>query len=105
MQEREFDKFAEEYRRLHAANIRASGETPEYFANKVREVVRALLARGEHPRRILDFGAGVGTSVPYFRDYIPDASLGPASICRKNAWMSAGRVSRALWNSGASTEG
>lgn len=84
MQEREFDKFAEEYRRLHAANIRASGETPEYFAEyKVREVARALLARGEHPRRILDFGAGVGTSVPYFRDYIPDASLTCLDVSEK----------------------
>ena len=32
MDEVEFDKFADEYRDLHAANIKLSGEDPEYFA-------------------------------------------------------------------------
>jgi len=32
MNEAEFDRFADEYRALHAANIGASGEDPEFFA-------------------------------------------------------------------------
>ena len=32
MDEAEFDKFAAEYRTMHAANIKLSGEDPEYFA-------------------------------------------------------------------------
>ena len=32
MDSAEFDKFAREYRSLHQANIGASGEAPEYFA-------------------------------------------------------------------------
>ena len=76
MQQAEFDRFADEYRGLHAANIRASGETPEYFAEyKVLDLSRILAARNSRPRTILDFGAGVGTSVPYFRIHLPDASL------------------------------
>ena len=41
MDDAEFDRFADDYRSLHAANIRASGETPEFFAEyKVRDVAR-----------------------------------------------------------------
>jgi len=84
MQQREFDKFAEEYRSLHAANVRVSGETPEYFAEyKVLDASRVLTARGSHARNVLDFGAGVGTSVPYFRHYLPDASLTCLDVSEK----------------------
>lgn len=84
MQEHEFDKFAEEYRLLHAVNIGFSGESPEYFAEyKVGDLSRALVARGGHPRRILDFGAGIGASVPYFRRYLPEASLTCLDVSEK----------------------
>lgn len=76
MDEAEFDRFADEYRALHAANIRLSGELPDFFAEyKVADVAEALGDRlGDHPA-ILDFGAGVGTSVPYFRKYFPRCRL------------------------------
>src|SRR5437773_835632 len=84
MQQREFDKFADEYRSLHAANIRISGESPQYFAEyKVLDASRALAARGNHDRRILDFGAGAGASVPYFRRSLPDASLTCLDVSEK----------------------
>ena len=69
MDEVEFDKFADEYRAMHAANIRLSGEDPEYFAEyKVVDIV-AELRRSRPPReQVLDFGAGVGYSVPFSRD-------------------------------------
>src|SRR6266542_6061039 len=70
----EFDNIAHEYRSLHAANIKISGESPEYFAEyKIRDV--AALTAGEKVSRILDFGAGIGASVPYFRRYFPEAGL------------------------------
>ncbi len=85
VQRAEFDKFAEEYRSLHAANITASGESPEYFAEyKVRDVSRALWARRASVRRILDFGAGVGTSVPYLRVHFPNASLTCLDVSEKS---------------------
>ena len=38
----EFDKFAEEYLKLHSQNIRVTGEKPEYFAEyKIRDLKRA----------------------------------------------------------------
>jgi SAM-dependent methyltransferase len=77
LQEREFDQFANNYRNLHASNIGASGETPEFFAEYKVADVAALVARQQiaRPTRILDFGAGIGGSIPYFKKYFPDAKL------------------------------
>ncbi len=76
MDEAEFDRFADEYRALHAANIRLSGESPEFFAEyKVADVADLLACRLVAEPAILDFGAGVGTSVPYFRKYFPRCRL------------------------------
>jgi hypothetical protein len=47
----EFDQFADEYYRTHAANISASGETPDYFAEyKIKDIVTQLQADGATPR-------------------------------------------------------
>lgn len=74
MNQAEFDRFAEEYEQQHANNIRISGEAPAYFARyKVQDV--AHLCAEQKPRRILDFGAGVGASVPHWREAFPQASL------------------------------
>ena len=35
----------------------------------------ALRREGAQPRRIVDFGAGIGNSVPFFRSHFPDAEL------------------------------
>ena len=77
MDHAEFDRFAEEYRALHTQNIRASGETPDFFAEyKVRDVASLVEREGwDKNLRVLDFGAGVGNSVPFFAKYLPDAQL------------------------------
>lgn len=74
MDQAEFDHFADEYEQQHASNIRISGEPPAYFARyKVQDVAR--LCSAQMPTRILDFGAGVGASVPHWREAFPQASL------------------------------
>jgi len=86
MDEAEFDRFADEYRLLHARNIRASGEPPEFFAEyKVADVAR-LVSDGtlSQPTTILDFGAGVGTSVPYFKKFFPRATLTCLDVSRRS---------------------
>ncbi len=71
----EFDKFADEYLATHTANIRASGESPAYFAEyKIKDIAAALRGRGPI-KDILDFGGGIGASVPYVRQHFPDAVL------------------------------
>jgi ubiquinone/menaquinone biosynthesis C-methylase UbiE len=72
----EFDRFADEYEEDHAASIRLSGERPDYFHRyKIVDLARTAAARGLAPRRILDFGAGVGNSVPFMRAAFPDAEI------------------------------
>ena len=85
MDEAEFDRFADEYRALHAANIRLSGESPDFFAEyKVADVAATLGdSLGDTPM-ILDFGAGVGTSVPYFRKYFPRCGLTCLDVSRRS---------------------
>lgn len=77
MNRTEFDKFADEYRNLHSRNIRASGEQPDFFHEyKVRDA--AMLAAGASLGTslcIMDFGAGVGNSVPFFEKYFPTSRL------------------------------
>lgn len=77
MDEAEFDKFAAEYRNLHAANIRLSGEDPEYFAEyKIKDIAGEMTRAGRSlDVRVLDFGAGVGYCVPFFRRHLPRAAI------------------------------
>jgi SAM-dependent methyltransferase len=84
--EAEFDRFADEYRAMHADNIRVSGESPEYFAEYKIVDVAGLLPPERFPNGpdILDFGAGVGTSVPYFLKYFPKARLTCLDVSRKS---------------------
>jgi SAM-dependent methyltransferase len=95
MEEAEFDKFAIEYRNLHAANIKASGETPEYFAEyKVVDLVEELRRGplGGTPRpAALDFGAGVGYSVPFFARHLPSARVTCLDVSSKSLELGAAK--------------
>ena len=86
MNQREFDKFADEYRNLHPRNIRASGEQPEFFAEyKVRDAARLATDAGLGTAlRVMDFGAGVGNSVPFFARYMPSARLSCVDVSPKS---------------------
>jgi SAM-dependent methyltransferase len=90
----EFDKFADEYAKLHGRSVAASGETPEFFAEyKVRDVRRHFDARPalRSPSRILDFGTGVGVSIPWFAKHFPDAALTGVDVSRRSLDVARGR--------------
>ena len=79
----EFDKFADEfeYRSMRAQNISASGESPDFFDEyKVKDAAVALQSSAGMPANILDFGSGVGNSVPHFRKYFPQSTLTCADV-------------------------
>ena len=64
----EFDKYALEYDRMHAENVKPSGYDPAFFDEyKVREIHRVLAAEGraDEPLSILNFGCGIGKSEPF----------------------------------------
>ncbi len=75
MNEAEFDKFADEYHASLSAGIAVSGESPEYFSEyKIIDIARECGA-ATSATRVLDFGAGIGNSVPYVRQHLPGAEL------------------------------
>jgi len=95
MKQSEFDKFAHEYAELHRANIAASGEGPEYFAEyKIRDLRDLWAAAGgaAAPQRVLDFGAGIGGSVEYLRRYFPVARLTCVDVSLASLRIAAQRV-------------
>jgi len=73
----EFDKFAEEYLATHQQNLRISGEDPDYFARyKLDEVRRAWSRAGlPEPAAVLDFGCGIGASLPQLKRVFPGAKV------------------------------
>jgi len=77
MNKTDFNKFADEYRSLHTINIQTSGETPEFFAEyKIVDTLKLVRKyRIEESLKILDFGSGIGNSVPFFAKYFPQAKL------------------------------
>lgn len=75
MRPEEFDKFADEYHETHKKNIALSGESPEYFHRyKILELSKILKNKGFAPKQILDFGSGIGNSIPYIKEFFPDAA-------------------------------
>lgn len=93
MDEDEFDKFADEYQRTLEQSLPCSGDDVGFFAEyKVKETA-SLASRltGVSALRIMDFGAGVGASVPYFLNFSPAVSS-LASMCPNAAWRLASHV-------------
>jgi ubiquinone/menaquinone biosynthesis C-methylase UbiE len=77
LDEAEFDRFAQDYLTQHERNVRISGEAPDYFARyKIEEVRRRWSVMGlEEPATILDFGAGIGNSLPHLAEHFPRACI------------------------------
>jgi SAM-dependent methyltransferase len=71
----EFDRFADEYHAQHARSITASGEEPEYFARYKARDAQRLAGRSLPRPSVLDFGTGVGNSLPHLRAAFPACRL------------------------------
>ena len=72
----EFDAVADHYLAQHRANIAISGEEPDFFAEyKIADLAALVSERGREARRVLDFGSGVGNSVPFFRKHFNGCAL------------------------------
>lgn len=81
----EFDLLAENYRSQHAANIAITGEDPEYFSEYKLADLCAWLKQLELPvANTLDFGCGIGNSLPFFRQYFPDSQVTCADVSARS---------------------
>ena len=81
----EFDRFADEYQEMLRGAIRVTGEGPEYFGEYKIEVLTQLSSSQKIlPKRILDFGSGIGNSVPYFHRHFPGARITSADVSQRS---------------------
>lgn len=84
----EFDRYAHSYRDMHRDSIRASGEEPDYFAAyKIEYMARALPAHASGSPDILDFGCGVGNSIPHLARLFPAARLHGVDVSGESVAM------------------
>jgi SAM-dependent methyltransferase len=89
----EFDKFAEEYLASHRENLRISGEEPDYFARyKLDELRRRWDQRRlPEPADVLDFGCGIGASLPWLKQAFPNARLSGVDVSARSLEIAAAR--------------
>lgn len=81
----EFDELADSYRDVHVDNIAITGELPEYFARHKISDLRDYVDKSSLPDAdILDFGSGIGGSLPYFREYFPESRVTCADVSLKS---------------------
>lgn len=81
----EFDLLADEYRVQHKENVAITGESPEYFSEYKIADLADLLNRLKLPAsNILDFGSGIGNSLPYFRNYFSSSEITCADVSARS---------------------
>jgi 2-polyprenyl-3-methyl-5-hydroxy-6-metoxy-1,4-benzoquinol methylase len=70
-----FDTYATDYERALAKNLKfVPGGTDYYYKNRVSILARCI---GElrPPKKILDFGGGIGLAIPHLLSFFPDAEI------------------------------
>jgi SAM-dependent methyltransferase len=81
----EFDLLADEYRVQHKQNVAITGESPEYFSEyKIVDLADWLNRQNLPVNKILDFGSGIGNSLPYFRKYFPESEISCADVSARS---------------------
>jgi ubiquinone/menaquinone biosynthesis C-methylase UbiE len=85
MKRAEFDQLADEYESMHKASISASGEDPEFFAHyKIQDVATEAVQACINIQDILDFGSGIGNSLPHFAKFFPGAAFTCADVSARS---------------------
>lgn len=84
----EFDLLADDYYQQHRDNIAITGEKPEYFSKyKIADFAEYFKEKNT-PNVILDFGSGIGNSIPHFREYFPRSELFCADVSNRSMEIS-----------------
>ena len=73
---KEFDNFASEYDEMHEKSISLSGEQPYFFHRyKIVDVKKEQHKSKISVNKILDFGCGIGNSLPFWYELFPEADI------------------------------
>ncbi|WP_250628519.1 class I SAM-dependent methyltransferase [Pinirhizobacter soli] len=88
----EFDHYAGQYDDMHVASIAASGEEPAYFSAYKAQYMAAHARAGMPAPVILDFGCGIGNSLPHLHASFPAAVLHGSDPSGESIRMAKARV-------------
>jgi SAM-dependent methyltransferase len=81
----EFDLLADEYSVMHKDNVAITGESPEYFSEyKIADLAKWLDRLNQPSLKVLDFGSGIGNSMPYFRKYFSSSEISCADVSARS---------------------
>ena len=91
MKEVEFDKFAHDFRKIHNHNLRKTGYSSAFFAErKIREIARHMQNPEQH-LSILDLGCGDGLGTAFLREYFPNSELQGLDVSEQSIQAAVGR--------------
>lgn len=82
----EFDRYARNYDAVLTTALGSDGEVDRFAGYKIDEMSQRLAASSV--RRVLDFGCGVGRSLPFLREAFPEAEVwgfDPSAECASAA--------------------
>jgi trans-aconitate methyltransferase len=68
----DFDQYAGQYEAILAAQTNFFDSDSNYFARYKIELAQQLVG---HVGSVLDFGCGIGRSMPHLREIFPDADI------------------------------
>jgi len=88
----EFDLLADEYQLNLTNAIAITGETPGFFSEyKVADCLKMVKVSNAPADTILDFGSGIGSSIPFFRKYFPLSTISCAEVSERSIEISKSR--------------
>ena len=94
MSKPEFDQYAEQYDRVLGETIPEALSEDGYFSEYKIALIAERLGRNQ-PTSILDFGCGAGRSLPYLKQYFPNAELWGFDVSPASLKVAAQRLSEA----------
>lgn len=93
MTKAEFDSYSANYEAALNQGIGVSGEDSTFFAEgRLRWLDKVLTKRNYHPKSIIDFGCGVGNSLPLLREIIGSHRIAGIDISADSIAMAKKRL-------------
>ncbi len=84
----DFDNFAGEYEKQLADDLKFFGEENSYFAEyKIKILTENINSK---PKKILEYGCGIGRNITFLKKYFPDADVYGCDISKKSLDIAAG---------------
>ena len=82
MKKIDFDKYADDYDELTRKNVNFFSSDDFYFARVKIDLIKTYIK--QEPKRILEYGAGVGRNLPFLMGYFPASEIWACDISEKS---------------------